>query len=197
MKMPSSSLWSAFKDGQRFAKGGDIVEMTCRDVGVLVLPTGRLVACDPQFDLAAAPFKTRVEPGEYPLFLSLAYGGVALVMIQFREGQPDRWVAGSPRRCNVDSATACVMDAKLCRCLARKSEAGKWERYWKRIDDAMVENDGRWGNVCLHEGSGANMLVFQTYGGDGAYATYWGYSGTGDLICSVMDLFLEDGVEAI
>jgi len=164
---------------------------------LLVLPTGRLVACDPQFDLAAAPFKTRVEPGEYPAFLSLAYGGVALVMIQFGDGQPDRWVASSPLRCDVDSGTACFMDAKLGRLLLRKSEAGKWDRYWKRIDDAMAENDGRWANVCLHEASGANMLVFQTCGRDGRCAIYWDYSDNGDLICSVMDLFLEDGVEAI
>lgn len=170
--------------------------MECREAGALVLPTGRVVACDPQVDLTAIPLETRVDPGEYPAFLALAQSDVALVMIQFNEGRPDRWVASS-ERCGVDSATACLMDAKLCRMLLRQAEAGKWERSWKRIEDSMAENNGSWANICLHQASGANMLVFRTYGGDGRFATYWGYSAKGKLICSITDMFLENGVEEI
>ncbi len=197
MELPSEFLWLAFEDGRRFTKGGGEIAMECRDAGTLVLPTGRLVACDPVFNLAPPPFEVHVEPGAYPTFLSLAFGAVALVMIQFGEGTPTRWVTHSSELCDVDSASACFMDAKLCRLLLRRSEQGKWDVQQKRIKDAMIENGGRWGNVCLHADSGANMLVFQTFGGDGSFATYWGYSSRGELVCAIMDMFLQDGAEAV
>ena len=175
--------------------GDRVVEMSSCDAGVLVLPAGHIVACDPQFDLVQSAFAQPVEPGEYPVFLAIEYHDVALVMVQFREGQPDHWATLAPARFGVDSATGCLMDRKVARTLLRRSDAGKWDRSWKRIEDSFADNDGLWANVCMHRESGANIVAFRTWGGDGTFATYWGYAANGELLCSVTDMFLEFGVE--
>ncbi len=196
MNLPSPSLWTAFEDGRRFNQGGRLIELACRDAGAIVLPSGAIVACDPQCDLAQPPLKLRVAPGAYPIFLALTDGHVAVVMVRFRDGAPQRWVPSKPARFSVDSGTGCLMDAKTARMLTRRLNEGKWDRYSKRIDDALAENDG-WANVCLNQASRANIVVFRTYGGDGTFATFFGYSETGELICSVTDMFLEYGAKEV
>ena len=83
------------------------------------------------------------------------------------------------------------MDAKVARMLIRASENERFDRHWKRATDRMDENDGLWGNVCLHEESGANMIAFRTMGGDGSFRSYFGYSKDSELKCLVTDFFLE------
>ena len=198
MDLPDSSLWTAFQDGHRFdtVRGG--VEMRCHDIGSLVLPTGRIVACDPQFDLVQEPFSTRVAPDEYPVFLALTdLPEIALLMVQFAEGEPTRWRRTKPPFFSVDSATACFMDARLVRMLVRAAENDRYDRYWKRATDEMEENSGLWGNVCLHRQSGVNMIVFRTMGGDGTFCSYLGYSSDGELKCLVTDFFLAELVTEI
>ncbi len=191
MDMPNAALWNAFEDGHRFQTVRGVVEMRCRDIGCLVLPSGRVVACDPQFDLVQKPFSVRVEPGEYPAFLSLTdLPEIALLMVQFADGEPARWVRAKPPFFPVDSGSACIMDAKLARMLMRASERGRFDRHWKRVTDEMEENDGLWGNVCLHDDSRANMIALRTMGGDGTFCSYLGYSGNNELMCLVTDFFL-------
>jgi len=193
MDLPSPALWTAFQDGHRFQTVRGMIEMRCRDVGSLVLPTGRIVACDPQFDLVQEPFSVRVDPGEYPVFLSLTdLPEIALLMVQFADGEPTRWVQAKPQFFSVDSASACIMDAKLARMLIRASENDRFDRHWKRATDEMEENDGLWGNVCLHKTSRANMIAFRTMGGDGAFCSYFGYSKENELKCLVTDFFLAE-----
>ena len=194
MEMPNSALWTAFRDGSKFDTVRGIEELHCRDVGSLVLPTGRIVACDPQFDLSQEPFSIRVAPGEYPVFFSLVgdVAEVALVMIQFADGEPTRWDRTKPRCFSVDSATGCILDAKLARMLVGAAKKDRFDRYWKRVTDEMEENGGLWANARLHDDSRANIIAFQTLGGDGAFSSYWGYSQDGDLLCLVTDFFLEN-----
>ena len=192
MKLPDHALWNAFEDGFQIESGNGTVSMQCQDVGSLVLPTGRIVACDPQFDLVQEPFSIRVQPDEYPIFLSLADSmEVALAMIQFEVGQPTRWVRTEPSQFSVDSGIGCFMDAKLARMLSQAAENNRFARYWKRITDEMEENNGLWGNACLHADSGANLIAFRTMGGDGSFCTFFGYSDNDELLCLVTDFFLE------
>ena len=193
MDLPNHALWTAFEDGHRFETVHGVIEMRCHDVGSLVLPTGRIVTCDPQSDLVQEPFSVRVDPDEYPVFLSLTdLPEIALLMIQFADGEPTQWVRAKPPFFSVDSASACIMDAKLARMLIRASENGRFDRHWKRATDEMEENDGLWANVCLHNDSRANMIAFRTMGGDGAFCSYFGYSEDNELKCLVTDFLLTE-----
>ncbi|MCA8989264.1 MAG: DUF4241 domain-containing protein [Planctomycetaceae bacterium] len=194
MEMPHSALWTAFEDGRRFDTVRGVQEMHCRDIGAIRLLTGRIIACDPQFDLVQEPFSFRVPPGEYPVFLSLVGDDreIALTMIQFNDGEPTRWVPTKPKYFSVDSSNGCIMDAKLARMLIRAAERDRFDRHWKRVADQMEENDGLWANVCLHADSGMNIIAFKTLGGDGAFESYLGYSEDNQLVCLVTDFFLGD-----
>lgn len=174
--------------------GPSPIELTCCDAGALVLPSGALVACDPQFDGNQQPFEPPVVPGEYPIFLAPAGEGfgVALTMVQFEEREPVRWERTRPSRYSVDSGTASLLDAKLARMLLRRVRAGRFEQYWKQLEGPLDENGGLWANVCLHQDSGANIFVCQTFGGDGAFPSFWGYSQNDELVRLMTDYFLED-----
>jgi len=84
------------------------------------------------------------------------------------------------------------MDAKLARMLIRSAENDRFDRHWKRITDEMEENDGLWGNVCLHADSGTNMIAFRTMGGDGSFCSYVGCGQDGEPLCLVIDFFLAE-----
>src|SRR5260370_31089009 len=64
----------AFRDGERFHTSflGDF-RVECREIGQLVVPTGRLVACDPLVFPETRPFRKHVPAGRYPVILSIAH----------------------------------------------------------------------------------------------------------------------------
>jgi hypothetical protein len=95
-------LVRAFRDGERF---GDAT-MRVLEVDHLVLPTGRIVACDPSY-LTTRPaeqsaYTRPVPPGRYPVLLALLArdgfradnpnrGCVACAALRFQETPVERW----------------------------------------------------------------------------------------------------------
>jgi hypothetical protein len=191
MEFPCNALWDAFTDGHRF-ETDDGKSMTTRiaDAGALVLPTGRIVVSDPMLDPFNKPFTVAVPADTYPVLLSLIKDDVALVMVKFAEGPPVRWQAAKPETFGVDSATGCVMDHKVCRFLRRKAENDKYDKYIRRFQDALEENEGLWGSYCVDAASGANVVLFRAWGGDGAFSSFFGYNAAGEIVCLVTDMFL-------
>jgi hypothetical protein len=90
-------LVRAFREGEGF--GADRIRVCA--LGSLVLPTGSLVACDPNFLLLhpEPAFTRQVEPGSYPVLLSiLSHSGphgpvetVACASVRFRDLPIERW----------------------------------------------------------------------------------------------------------
>ena len=127
----------AFRDGYTFYRdrphfGTSEVTFSTYEIGALTLTSGRIVACDPSLTEALrCPFTQSVEPGQYPVFLSVAYedvsgyAAIACVMLRFREGEAIRWelaqirVAGSSKRdvYGVDSGRGCFMDVEAAEAL--------------------------------------------------------------------------------
>ncbi|MDQ3929552.1 MAG: DUF4241 domain-containing protein, partial [Chloroflexota bacterium] len=74
------------------------VRLEPRELADLVVVSGRVVACDP-FTVyeGVLPFDLEVEPGRYPVILSIAHveengdQRVAYAMLRFGEGRPVRW----------------------------------------------------------------------------------------------------------
>jgi hypothetical protein len=191
MELPSTALWDAFTDGHRFqTDDGEFVTTRIADAGALVLPTGRIVVSDPILDPFNKPFSVSVAPDTYAVLLSLINDEVALIMVNFAEEQPVRWQRTKPESFGVDSATGCLMDHEVCRFLRRKAQVDKYERYSRRFQDTLDENGGLWGSYCVDRSSGANVVLFRTWGGDGAFPSFFGYNASGDVVCLVTDMFL-------
>jgi hypothetical protein len=126
----------------------------------------------------------------YPVLLSLIKDDVALVMVNLGEGPPVRWHAAKPATFGVDSATGCLMDDKVCSFLRRKAEEDKYDKFIRRFQDALEENEGLWGNCCVGSATGANVVLFRTWRGDGVFPSFFGYNVEGEVVCLVIDMFL-------
>lgn len=111
-------------------------------------------------------------------------------MVLFKEGEPAVWKRGRPPLVSVDSANACLMDYKLARYLRRKAEAGKYDRLIKRFEDALAET-GKYGLTTLDAIPDATVVIFHTWGGDGAFPAFFGYDDSDELICLVIDMLVE------
>lgn len=191
MELPCNALWDAFSDGHRFqTDDGECVATRIADAGALVLPTGRIIISDPILDPFNKPLSVVVPADNYPVLLSLIKDDVALVMVSFSKGPPVRWKPTKPETFGVDSGTGCLMDHKVSRFLRRKAEDNKYERYSRRFQDALEENEGLWGSHCVDIASGANVVLFRTWGGDGVFPSFFGYSAIGEVTCLVIDMYL-------
>lgn len=191
MELPSHALWDAFTEGHRFITDvGESVTTRVVDAGALVLPTGRIVVSDPILDPFNKPFSVSVTPDSYSVLLSLIKDDVALVMVNFAEGPPVYWQKTKPDSFEVDSGCGCLMDHKVSRFLRRRAEDDKYEGYSRRFQDALEENDGQWGGYRVGRSSGANVVVFRAWGGDGTFPSFFGYSANDEVVCLVTDMFL-------
>jgi hypothetical protein len=191
MELPRNALWDAFTDGHRFqTDDGKFVTTRIADAGALVLATGRIVVSDPILDPFKKPLSVDVPADTYPVLLSLIKDDVALVMVNFGEGPPIHWQAANPKTFGVDSATGCLMDHKVCRFLRRKAVDDKYDKYSRRFQDALEENEGMWGSYCVDAASGANVVLFRTWGGDGVFPSFFGYNSVGEVVCLIIDMFL-------
>ena len=75
MAYPNVESWSALCDGRRIPTGEDaeFYLLSVADCGELVVPTGKLLACDPfAFMRPAGNLCVDVPPGRYPVFVTLA-----------------------------------------------------------------------------------------------------------------------------
>jgi len=73
MAYPNSETWSALREGARVHVGDHHYVLSCVDCGFLVMPTGRLVACDPFAALEkTGNLSISVAPGRYRVVVTLA-----------------------------------------------------------------------------------------------------------------------------
>jgi len=194
-RLPDPALWDAFTDGHQFVLEGEErgpLVMRTEEVGVLVLPSGRVVTCDPLLDPWRPPFSFRARPGRYPVFAAVTRDDNALILVRFRSRAPVRWETARPDCFGVDSATGCLMDYRVARFLLRRARANKYDRYWRLFNDHK-EGRLRSDSVCQDESSGANVILFHTFGGDGTFPFY-GYDARDRLVCLVTDMLLDHTV---
>lgn len=171
------------------------------ELGVLTLPSGQVLACDPTWqDFDRRPFARQVRPGRYPVVLTTmradagaAHASVAAAALVLRDELPARWelaLAVGQRLADlqpgqlygygVDGGTGCFIDAEFA------------ESFGKRNFQRLLR---------AYEGSGFRPLihvvkdeptiaVFQSGWGDGFYASYWGLDARGEPVCLVTDFGL-------
>jgi hypothetical protein len=146
----------------------------------LVLPTGRIVACDPLFAPGEArPFARRVPPGRYPVYASEVASGIAGVYVRFTKDAILRWEPVARGSFAVETGFAAIMDETARRALANCSEP-------------PMGSDPEWvaGSVKVDARSNANLVYFTSGAGDGVYACVWGLSARGKLARLAIDFGL-------
>lgn len=176
----------------------------------IVLPTGRVVGCDPLVYPDAEPFTVTVAPGRYP-----ARAWVAVVL---RDGaEADRRVAALELVVSVEPAARWEMALAGDQDLATLDADG-WFGYgvdsgtgtladptalaelesWnhEQVEDIFVPArppDGPVPNLItavLHEASGANVVAVSSGWGDGCYGTWIGRTAGGEVASFVTDFMV-------
>jgi hypothetical protein len=203
----------AFRDGERFRTSflGEF-RVERREIGQLVVPTGRIVACDPLVFPETRPFRKRVPAGRYPVILSIAHippaegtgvvdQRIACAMLCLGRRVPRRWQmaaqAGQPLQAlkpdefygyPVDSGTGCFVDLKAARVLdKRMSEDPDYFEQLLAAAKPVYVHTRDWADFPLEAETGMNVVFFSSGFGDGTYPSYWGYDGAGGLACLVTD----------
>lgn len=174
----------------------NVARVEIRQAGFLMVPTGRIVACDPIVDFATPIAFTQETPkGHFPVRLAILHSDeaagpfVAAAHLRFRDGFPDRWeMALRPREdladlklgeifgYGVDSGTGCFMDRRAAKRLLARIERN--DAYADEFIDQIQEGfaDTRFSAMIdLDDVGSLNVAVFVSGAGDGHYASYWGW----------------------
>jgi Protein of unknown function (DUF4241) len=214
--METIDLTNALREGSGAPVNGRASRLKLHALGELVLPTGRIVACDP-FVFAAdqPPFARGVAPGRYPVSVNVAHfeddARVAYAIVRLGDRPPVRWeMALLPGQdastleegyffgYGVDAGTGCFMDAEAAKLLDGRSteENGYNEDLIDRMQATYVPT-WSWLDFPLDPVTGANVVAFSSGWGDGSYPSYWGLDDAGTPVCLVTDfgLFWPEGEE--
>lgn len=215
MPMPPGDYAWLFTPGSTWTdEHGNRAVVHVADGGVLDLPTGRVVACDPYIHLGTGdiePFTVAVEPGRYRVeaaMTTLTRPG------EPRSGRPHRRVAAArlvvrdeptatwePALCpgqdpagldedefygyGVDAGTGCFYDASADAPFAEAREEDD-DALWEAFDDS----DGLGPLLVTSPGTGHTLAAFSTGWGDGSYPTWIGRSAAGEVTCFLTDFFV-------
>lgn len=194
-----------------------VIRVESYEMGVLAVPTGKLIARDPFIGRTPA-FSQQSPRGHFPVQLLIAhYGGrddllgpsgwpherVAAATLRFSASRPDRWeMAALPGEdpltlgpeeffgYGVDSGTGCFMDSEAADRL--EFRMAQDQSYVDAVVERMAEtykHTRMWALIDLDEDGGLDVALFSSGWGDGSYASYWGWS-KGELVCLVTDFGL-------
>jgi len=198
LPFPTDYIAKAMQDGCRVKE----ITLTHRYIGDLLLPTGRLVACDPFVFPEMEPFSFSLPRGTFPIILSIAHivtdQRVAFAIIRFRQSSPVAWdmmtvgeqdtstlkedeFFGYP----VDAGTGCFMDRSAGRLLnERMREQDTF--YETMIAEMNKTYRHTWSWLDMMFGD-ANLIAFSSGYGDGMYASYAGFDADGEVSVVVTD----------
>ncbi|MFI6762888.1 DUF4241 domain-containing protein [Micromonospora sp. NPDC050417] len=202
-------LTAVLVDGARIVRDKVEYIVEAHPIGVVTLPTGQVVGCDPLAGAdAAAPFTVTVAPGRYGLRAWVAgvhrgnserqhrttalqlvvadkptvHWELALTDGQEPAGLGAEGFLGYP----VDAGVGTLADLAAVRALAR------WE--FDQLDEvfipAQVSPAPAAADAVTDEITGANVITVSSGWGDGIYPTFIGYAADGQLTSYVTDFLV-------
>ena len=193
-----TDLAAAFRDGQEFVSDrGRTLKVAVKEVGKLVVTSGRIVVCDPTYAPVKHPLARTIPKGKYAVELCSADGRIACAKLRIRNTKPVRWeLAIWPGQkladlesdlfygYGVDAGTGCFLDFDQ----DKFRESFRDESLFDY--DARTPSDpfkGEWAERVLDPKSGGNIIVFSSGWGDGSYASFWGFDASDNVVCLVTD----------
>jgi len=170
-------------------------------LGLLGLPTGKLVACDPTWLKALEPFTVPVEPGNYPVVEIQIhsepndYWAGAGYLVRISDQPTSTWeMALRPGQdmslleeghfygFGVDAGLGCLMDDA-----AQEPLIAHFNSDLYQLHDEMPLRE-----EFAIPGTDHNLYAYNCYYGDGSYPTWIGRDDTGAVTCFLSDMLLID-----
>lgn len=177
---------------------GRAISIEIAEAGALVLTSGKIVACDGLIP-SDEPFTEIVEPGSYPVILSIAMFGeewpvIACAMLRFKDEMPVAWklatVAGQsevPDRedetvgYGVDCGVGCFADLDTMHTLMTSPEI------YARLQEQVHQAGMKMVDFQPNNARSSNIITFSSGEGDGTYPSYFGYDADGNVLCLATD----------
>ncbi|MCL2236123.1 MAG: DUF4241 domain-containing protein [Defluviitaleaceae bacterium] len=193
-----------------------VVTITKKYLGEIYLPTGQIVANDPLVLFETEPFTVTVEPGHYPVSISVAhfpdngYGEdrrVAIAMLKISNNKPIRWemamVSDEQRLENmkmdeflgygVDSGTGGFMDKAIADKLDELAKKDNYvlDKFEDELNGTYVHTYSYMLVDALGEGH-KSVAAFSSGFGDGCYPSYFGFDENDKPCALVTDFCIID-----
>lgn len=189
---PHTDLEGAFVDGVVFDGGDYEHRMETADWGKLVVPSGKIVACDVLQPGWVKPFRQAVPPGSYPVTISWNQSAVCAMQVRFKRGKVTTWepalrvgdkkpTGPLPPCFGVDGGVAAFFDA------AAAKKTGKDFAAWSEQFSAVY---GKQHELELDPKNGANVVWSHSGHGDGGYPSFWGRDRNGEIVCLAIDFLV-------
>ncbi len=178
----------------------------------LILPTGKLVVCDPIANPEAEAFSTKVQPGSYPVFAYFAHLRddikPAYIVLQLGTARPTRWEVAlldneDPVGWNdakevgfhVETGVAGLMDVVAADMVLDTMATNDGEEEFTKAMRQKFKRTRRgngvaWADLKFGLRDGTNLVAFEA--ADDVYATFWGYDPSGEITRVVIDLNVLD-----
>ncbi|MCL1895803.1 MAG: DUF4241 domain-containing protein [Clostridiales bacterium] len=212
MYINEENLNSAYEDEATLMSEGLEITLTKLSLGDLYLSTGLIVANDPFVCFETEPFTISVEPGHYPVTISVAHypiretvgedRRVALAMLRFSDQKPVRWemAVTSEKQAaglselgeddffgyGVDSGTGGFMDKAVADKIAKDTDTDFYEKFEEELEATYVHTY----NYLLcsaYGGEHKDFACFSSGWGDGSYPSYFGFDDEGRPCSLVTD----------
>lgn len=183
--------------------------ITKESIGDLVLPTGKIVGCDPLSLVDTVAFEKTVTAGKYPVDIFVLEidtdKRVAFAKITFTDEMPDDFemalIEGEDLAevekdeffgYGIDSGTGAFTDHATAKAL--NDLLGEDEDSYEALENTLDENyvdTYSSANVSIPN-SDNNIVAFSSGYGDGAYPSYFGLTKSGDITCLITDFLCID-----
>ena len=194
-------------EGDQLQALGFEILLERRRIADLVLPTGRLVVCDPLYGPEAEPFEHTMPTGRFPVYAIVAKMRdevrTAYAVVEFSDIRPHRWEIAhlrgeEPPRWNadrggfqVDSTVAAFMDDQTADVLVDVLHYSEDEDELERAIRREFRRNRRSGmqipiaDVPVDPRTGGNLVAFDADAG--TYVTYLGFDGEERVAMVVLD----------
>ena len=197
----------------------DGIPVELLNIGLLNVPSGEIVACDPLVQPDALPYNKKVPPGNYPIKVYIAKteqsgDRYAIAKLEFSSARACKWILALTNEDDISTLVGdndflgFTVDAGLGGFFDYKSGV-EYNRFIEEFNDSNPdgniyddffatefkknatnpEEDGDWINFKLPN-SELNITMFHSGYGDGVYPAYWGMTENNEIVSLVIDFMV-------
>ena len=207
--MAPADVYALFTNPQPSRSLDDPVTVSVDAAPDVVLPSGRLVACD-AFVIGALPFTFDVAAGRHAVSVlrtdfSSGDRRIAAAAVRLAPGDPVRWelalVAGQDPAVlrpgevfgyGVDSGTGAFTSPEAIAALEAEADYAAYSDALLAAMPGKTMTDPLTAAVDVDQASGANVVAFASGFGDGSYPSYAGLDTDGRVVVVLTDFGILD-----